>query len=89
MLRGRDRVAADPGAVEPAREDNPLDRVRPEEVHQVRHLLDVRLRSYCDEVPPNIPGLEIRLSSVDVLTNEDFLARRNRSHDLYMDADNS
>jgi hypothetical protein len=55
----------------------------PEEVHQVRHQVDVRLRSYCDEVPPSIPGLEIRLSSVDVLTNEDFLARREPWSDLH------
>jgi len=41
------------------------------ELHQVRHQVGVRVRSYCDEVPPNIAGLEIRLSSVDVLTNED------------------
>ena len=45
-----------------------------EEVHQVRHQVEVRLRSYCDEVPPRIPGLEIRLSSVDVLTNKELPA---------------
>jgi len=54
-----------------------------DEHHQVRHQVEVRLRSYCDEVMPSVPGLEIRLSSVDVLTNEDILARGKRMRDLH------
>jgi hypothetical protein len=52
-----------------------------DELHQVRHQVEVRVRSYCDEVPPSIPGLEIRLSSVDVLTSADLLAHKKRMRD--------
>lgn len=53
-----------------------------EQLHQVRHQVEVRVRSYCEEVPPTIAGLAVRLSSVDVLTNDDLLAHQQRAREL-------
>lgn len=38
------------------------------DVHSLRIPVDARIRAYCDEVGPALPGLEVHLSSVEVAT---------------------
>jgi hypothetical protein len=52
-----------------------------EEVHQIRVKVHARVRAYCDETSPDIPGLDVALSSVEVLTPGDFRRHRTAMRD--------
>ncbi len=42
------------------------------DIHEVRRLVNARVRAYCDETLPNLPGIAVRLSAVDVMTPVDL-----------------
>ena len=52
-----------------------------DEIHHVRHAVDARVRAFCDEVSPHIPGLEVTLSSVEVLTPADLRVHKKAIRD--------
>ena len=47
----------------------------------LRHRVEARVRAWCDEVSPRTPGLEVELTSVEVLTPETLLRHLEQMRD--------